>query len=303
MRTIAGVGLLLLGIALFAAPGLLGPEELGEGGPAKWLRPQWPRVGWVLAALAAGYACLALEGGRRRAALVACGLQAAAFAMLAPHARPEDSEVALACLLLLLAGAFALAASRTRARDLRVRFDRAEGATRTRLLDTLRVFLLVGPLREISEARALAERARADPDPRVSSRAEGIRREIDDALTGTQTGEPPVATPEPEPLVPAALARPVPAIADAFAEEDEGEREEEGDDRADEEEVGRAPLEVEIEELLATLRRGEPIACERAIRRLVEIGDAARPALRDALQGAGPDLRIDVEEALRRMDE
>ena len=73
--------------------------------------------------------------------------------------------------------------------------------------------------------------------------------------------------------------------------------------------AGRSPAEHEAvpppppppppEELIARLRSDDPAECRRAWQALVDLGTAAVPALEAVLADADPDVRVDVERALR----
>jgi hypothetical protein len=64
--------------------------------------------------------------------------------------------------------------------------------------------------------------------------------------------------------------------------------------------VAAAPA-PDADALIRVLRGGQPGPCREAVARLVEMGEAALPALEAALREDDPDLRFDVRRAIRQI--
>ena len=63
------------------------------------------------------------------------------------------------------------------------------------------------------------------------------------------------------------------------------------------------PAAPTLEDLVAILRKGDPVACEQAVAQLSDMGDTALPALRALLEDDNADVRVDAAKAIALITE
>jgi hypothetical protein len=115
---------------------------------------------------------------------------------------------------------------------------------------------------------------------------------------GLARAKPPADAPPPRPPEPA--PSPAPREASGAADEDEGPRITAEDVGWETEGAARRRLRP-VAALIDVLRSGESRSCERAVDELVEHGEAAVPALEEALKDPDADVRVDAKKALDRI--
>lgn len=59
---------------------------------------------------------------------------------------------------------------------------------------------------------------------------------------------------------------------------------------------------VKLDDLVATLHRGDPRECASAVQQFVRFGQEAVPVLRELIESDNPDVRIDAQKALDQIE-
>ncbi len=321
LRIVLAVVFVALAVVLFAAPQLGARLDHPQWLPkALSAESGWPRVMWVALALAAARILGGWVPDRRGTWLLLLALLAMSTLALTPGGAKHGTGIATSQAILgaLLAfGAALLLPGLVRVNPARLRETLVTGpaASRLRAVEDATMLLRVRVQPALEALEAIAARAVRDPEPAVAAAAQALRA----ALGGAAAQPPgvPEQTPAPEatraseevrPSSQAALADPDPGDESAGAWEEADEEDEEAPlDVPDEEAQDPAPAPLSAREVvarcLATLRRGEPRACDAAVEQLVALGAPAISPFREALASAGPDVRVDLMRALAQLED
>lgn len=317
LRILLAVVFVALAVVLFAAPQL--SERLDH---PQWLpkalcaESGWPRVMWVVLALAAARILGGSVPHRRPTWLLLLALLALSTLALTPGEAKHAPGVATSRAILgalFASGAALLLPGLLRVDPARLRETLVTGQTASRLraVEDATTLLRVQVQPALEALEAIAARAVRDPEPPVAAAAQALRA----ALGSTASTPPAPAVPEPtrapeetrpSPQAASADPDPLPDTAGDWEEDDEDD-ESTPLDVPDQEAEDPAPAPPSAREVvarcLATLRRGEPRACDAAVEQLVALGAPAISPIREALASAGPDVRVDLMRALRQLED